>query len=480
MLIPKNKQGFTIVELLIVVVVIAILAAITIVAYNGIQNRAKQSAAQSATSQAAKKIQLYTIEHGDAYPDDLAAIDVTNSGQTTYQYTVNNSASPKMFCVTATFQNISYYRSNTQQIPLAGACPNHGLNGLPPNLALNPSFETDAGTTTVRTNVSTNPSLETSTTGWGIVNGGTGATINTSTAQAHSGSRSLIYTFGDNAVQDSGASTGFTATAGATYVVSAWVYAPASIASGIRMAVYGAGIGGNTERGAINTTVGSWVRVSHTVTATANGGISLIIAKSTSVNDNGKLLYVDSVSIEASSSLNNYFSGASSAAGDYNYGWNGTPHLSTSTEQALNIASYVQNGSGSVRLRSSERATSGSYSARVTFTTTATNPGLYQSMVLEPGTYTFIAKIWNEAGATSVSSITAQGTGITNGAVSGYVSSSTAQGQWVEMRRIVTVPSTTNVNFFAYLPGTFTAVGNSFWVDDFAIVAGSCSEAQCY
>ena len=33
----KSKSGFTIVELLIVIVVIGILAAITIVAYNGIQ-----------------------------------------------------------------------------------------------------------------------------------------------------------------------------------------------------------------------------------------------------------------------------------------------------------------------------------------------------------------------------------------------------------------------------------------------------------
>jgi prepilin-type N-terminal cleavage/methylation domain-containing protein len=39
----SKQKGFTIVELLIVVVVIAILAAITIVSYNGIQNRAQQS-----------------------------------------------------------------------------------------------------------------------------------------------------------------------------------------------------------------------------------------------------------------------------------------------------------------------------------------------------------------------------------------------------------------------------------------------------
>lgn len=47
----KSVGGFTIVELLIVVVVIAILAAITIVAYNGISERARVSAASSFAAQ---------------------------------------------------------------------------------------------------------------------------------------------------------------------------------------------------------------------------------------------------------------------------------------------------------------------------------------------------------------------------------------------------------------------------------------------
>ncbi len=46
-----NQKGFTIVELLIVIVVIAILAAITIVAYNGISERARMSSALSFASQ---------------------------------------------------------------------------------------------------------------------------------------------------------------------------------------------------------------------------------------------------------------------------------------------------------------------------------------------------------------------------------------------------------------------------------------------
>ena len=62
-----RKSGFTVVELLIVIVVIAILAAITVVAYNGIQNRASESAVQSDITQLAKQIKMYEAEYGE-YP----------------------------------------------------------------------------------------------------------------------------------------------------------------------------------------------------------------------------------------------------------------------------------------------------------------------------------------------------------------------------------------------------------------------------
>ena len=63
-----TKQGFTIVELLIVVVVIAILAAITIVAYNGITNDAETSALKSDLSTAAKKLQVAKINGDGTFP----------------------------------------------------------------------------------------------------------------------------------------------------------------------------------------------------------------------------------------------------------------------------------------------------------------------------------------------------------------------------------------------------------------------------
>jgi len=63
----QDQKGFTIVELLIVVVVIAILAAITIVSYNGITNRANASASKSTAATWQKKVELYNSEQGN-YP----------------------------------------------------------------------------------------------------------------------------------------------------------------------------------------------------------------------------------------------------------------------------------------------------------------------------------------------------------------------------------------------------------------------------
>lgn len=81
----KQERGFTIVELLIVIVVIGILAAITIVAYNGITNRANKTSAESAAANTLKKAEAHNAELS-TFPATPAALTGAASS-TTYNLT---------------------------------------------------------------------------------------------------------------------------------------------------------------------------------------------------------------------------------------------------------------------------------------------------------------------------------------------------------------------------------------------------------
>ena len=63
----KSSKGFTIVELLIVIVIIGILAGISIVAYTGMQERSRNMAIERAVSDYVKALGVYAAEYG-TYP----------------------------------------------------------------------------------------------------------------------------------------------------------------------------------------------------------------------------------------------------------------------------------------------------------------------------------------------------------------------------------------------------------------------------
>ena len=83
-----KNQGFTLVELLIVIVIIAILTVVSLVAYNGLQNQAKTSAAKSAADAVAKKAELYNTAKSK-YPTGLT--DLTNAANSGEPYYLDSS-----------------------------------------------------------------------------------------------------------------------------------------------------------------------------------------------------------------------------------------------------------------------------------------------------------------------------------------------------------------------------------------------------
>lgn len=122
----QKQTGFTIVELLIVVVVIAILAAITIVAYNGIRDRANASAVSAELQQAAKTLEAYSVVNSGAYPTTLAAAQqagVKISSNLTPTYYSNGLS----YCMELEGFGSNYVISNFRPDMREGVCSPSGL-----------------------------------------------------------------------------------------------------------------------------------------------------------------------------------------------------------------------------------------------------------------------------------------------------------------------------------------------------------------
>ncbi len=109
----KNKQrGFTLVELLIVIVVIAILAALIIVAYNGLQGRAAEASVRSDLRNIFNKMEIYNTDKGH-YPSDATELNSFRVGgvaRDTYHASSGNliyctSAEGGSFAVAAKLKN---------------------------------------------------------------------------------------------------------------------------------------------------------------------------------------------------------------------------------------------------------------------------------------------------------------------------------------------------------------------------------------
>lgn len=98
----RQSTGFTIVELLIVIVVIAILAAIVIVAYNGIKTRAIETSMQSDLRNVTKLAETKSTQTG-ALPATLAATGFPSTSDNIVEYELR----PYGYCAAVSSDSIS-------------------------------------------------------------------------------------------------------------------------------------------------------------------------------------------------------------------------------------------------------------------------------------------------------------------------------------------------------------------------------------
>lgn len=119
-LTTKNKNlGFTIVELLVVIVVIGILAAISIVSYVGISQKAVDVSLQSDLTNASTLLKMFQVENSN-YPTtircDIADSNVNkclkSSSGNSFAYLVSNTSNPQTFLLTATNSTNVYSITN--------------------------------------------------------------------------------------------------------------------------------------------------------------------------------------------------------------------------------------------------------------------------------------------------------------------------------------------------------------------------------
>ena len=70
----RNSKGFTIVELLIVIVVIGILAALVLNSFRGVQERARDTERRTDTNSVATQLEVYYTDNG-GYPQFTGMVD---------------------------------------------------------------------------------------------------------------------------------------------------------------------------------------------------------------------------------------------------------------------------------------------------------------------------------------------------------------------------------------------------------------------
>ena len=123
----RNTKGFTLIELMIVVVIIGILAAIAIPKFSPVSKRAKESEAAPILKQLHTLQERYVMKMGQ-YATDIDELEGGSSNYTgqyyTFQLTSNPSGGTYVACATPTdpAQNLRSFSINQAGTVAEGTC----------------------------------------------------------------------------------------------------------------------------------------------------------------------------------------------------------------------------------------------------------------------------------------------------------------------------------------------------------------------
>ena len=129
----RRDSGFTIVELLVVIVVIGIIATITLISYVGITNSATITSLTSDLTNSSTQLKIFNVDNG-IYPITISTDCGTNPDTATnkclkasdgvnFEYYVDNTANNQSFCITARSGSYSYSLNNNSLTNPAAYCP---------------------------------------------------------------------------------------------------------------------------------------------------------------------------------------------------------------------------------------------------------------------------------------------------------------------------------------------------------------------
>lgn len=286
----------------------------------------------------------YPVASGTNGLDNLAALGIQDSANTTYQYSAATASMPHTYCLTATTGTTSYKIQSSNTTPTPGGCPGHGVGGVSAvtNIAVNPRATTYSpgsgqfGWTTSRW-AGTSPAAASYSLVTGASDGPLG--ITTYARKTWTTAPAAMSNSGDSGFANS--SGHFTVAQDDSYTVSCYVRP--SVNRNFNIAVYqytSSGAAFSTPRvngPSVSGPANQWTRVSNTYMVPAGVGEITLVCDSTSSAGNGAVNWSVGSTLDGTglmvtqgSTLYGYADGNST-----DWVWNGTPNSSSSSGPAL-------------------------------------------------------------------------------------------------------------------------------------------------